>query len=278
MRVTSTRYFQVWGKSCWIWAEGRIMKWREGCRKREPVKQTSFTTAAKTNRGGPAPRVIYLSLNVNLNAHLAALFYPAPRLLLICFFLFLHCDSPEIIFTWMSRKGSTRALLLLQPACLRQLLTWVRDGGDRWRDKRNPFITQQTAEQMFAFCLSFWTFSRSWAKTLCSMFTFAWVNFGDLVSSNPLWPLFTYPFAQTFNGVSIKCEQIFSKSWFLWFDKKDTWQEWGRTELALSWVESARVALFLCLQVGEHPPIFPYCFRLGFFFFSVSIASMNPGM
>lgn len=138
--------------------------------------------------------------------------------------------------------------------------------GDRWRDKRNHFITQQTAEQMFAFCLSFWTFSRSWAKTLCSMFTFAWVNFGNLVSSNPLWPLFTYPFAQTFNGVSVKCEQMFSKSWFLWFDKKDTWQEWGRTELALSWVESARVALFLCLQVGEHPPTFPYCFRLGFFF------------
>lgn len=188
MRVTSTRYFQVWGKSCCIWAEGRIMKWREGCRKREPVKQTSFTTAAKTNRGGPAPRVIYLSLNVNLNAHLAALFYPAPRLLLICFFLFLHCDSPEIIFTWTSRKGSTRALLLLQPACLRQLLTWVRDGGTDGETKEtislhskqqskcllSVFLFGRLAapeQKPYAACslLHEWILATWWAPTPCDL-------------------------------------------------------------------------------------------------------------
>lgn len=167
---------------------GRIMKWREGCRKREPVKQTSFTTAAKTNRGGPAPRVIYLSLNVNLNAHLAALFYPAPRLLLICFFLFLHCDSPEIIFTWMSRKGSTRALLLLQPACLRQLLTWVRDGGTDGETKEtlslhskqqskcllSVFLFGRLAapeQKPYAACslLHEWILATWWAPTPCDL-------------------------------------------------------------------------------------------------------------
>ena len=33
--------------------------------------------------------IIYISLNVNLNIHLAALFYPTRCLLLICFFLYL---------------------------------------------------------------------------------------------------------------------------------------------------------------------------------------------
>lgn len=193
----------------------------------------------KTNRGGPAPRVIYLSLNVNLNAHLAALFYPAPRLLLICFFLFLHCDSPEIIFTWTSRKGLTRVLLLLQPACLRQLLTWVRDGGTDGETKETISLH---SKQQSKCLLSVFLFGRLAAReqkpyAACSL------NFGDLVSSKPLWPLFTYPFAQTSNGVSIKCEQMFSKSWFLWFDKKDTWQEWGRTEFALSVGQSGAVSL-----------------------------------
>lgn len=43
-------------------------------------------------------RVIWLSLNVNLNLFLTAPSCPAARLLMICLILFFPCDSPKILF------------------------------------------------------------------------------------------------------------------------------------------------------------------------------------
>lgn len=106
-------------------------------RKRETDKQTSFTTEesapAITNRGRSTERVIYLSLNVNLNIHLATLFCPALCLLLICFFLCSPLWRTQNHLYVDIRKGLTWLLLLLQPVCLCQLLTW---GRDRRKDKR----------------------------------------------------------------------------------------------------------------------------------------------
>lgn len=97
--------FSVWPPHVCVCDVHKIIcVWREECRKKDIQKSDSVNHSENKWRL-PTPWVIYLSVNVSSNAHLSALFHPAARLLLICFFLFLLRDSPKVIFTWTSRKA-----------------------------------------------------------------------------------------------------------------------------------------------------------------------------
>ena len=123
--------------------------WRENIftyTKIDIKRQTLFTTEesapAKTTEAAPQT-VIYHSSKVHLNIHLATLFCPAFRLLLICFFLYSHQWCGHNPFSMDVREDLTWLLFLLQPVCLRQLLTSVRDR--RKHKKRHYFITKEMA-------------------------------------------------------------------------------------------------------------------------------------
>lgn len=100
-------------------------------------RKTDFTyhsgvSLAKTNRGCSTQWVIYLSLNVNLNIHLTALFRPVTCLLLIVSFSTRLCDSPTIIFIWTSGKAWRGC-----SQCFTPTAHMGKRQGDRWRDRRS---------------------------------------------------------------------------------------------------------------------------------------------